>query len=165
MLGYYAPAARDRIAGGPRLATEITLVQTHVSGLVDRPIGAEAWLAREHKPPVQGGCASKASTVSRVELKCHLYTLPPQGVALGMCSTPRAGVPVSAVALANTCAFGPALAGMHQRFLQFFRRKLYLHHLTAYMDELEIQEASEQLLELAETYKLLDEVHCPEARQ
>ena len=61
--------------------------------------------------------------------------IPPSHSQLGLCGTPPVGLPFAALALSNNCCFGDALGVMRERFDKLYRRKVYVHHYTQYMDQ------------------------------
>jgi tubulin epsilon len=72
-----------------------------------------------------------------------------------------AGVPFSLLALANNCAVAGTFAAMQQRFSQLYRKRLYVHHYTEYMEQHVFDEAFETIAALAEDYRILDDVRRP----
>ena len=66
-------------------------------------------------------------------------------------------MPLSLLSLANNCAIGSQFLTMQQRAQQLYRRRLYVHHYTQFMEEAEFGAALEAASALAEDYALLND--------
>lgn len=76
--------------------------------------------------------------------------------AMPICTPRHAGAPFSLLCLANNCGMGGVLGGMHQRFSQLYRRRLYVHHYEEYIEAAELEAAQEAVAWLADAYRQLD---------
>ncbi len=74
---------------------------------------------------------------------------------------PAAGVPFSLLCLANNCGMGATFAAMQQRFQQLYRRRLYTHHYTQYIELADLDAAFETVSWLADSYQQLNNTTQP----
>ncbi|EFJ05451.1 hypothetical protein SELMODRAFT_431557 [Selaginella moellendorffii] len=64
-------------------------------------------------------------------LKIHWNT---GGFKVGVCRQPASGIPLSLVCLANNTCIRNRLLAMKHSFNMLFRKRVYIHHYTEYMD-------------------------------
>ncbi|KAK9816636.1 hypothetical protein WJX72_003106 [[Myrmecia] bisecta] len=79
-----------------------------------------------------------------------------EGFKLGICSTPPVGVPFSLLCLANNCCIRTTFGAMRERFLKLYKRRVYLHHYTQYMELEDIRGSLETVSSLIQEYEMLD---------
>lgn len=101
--------------------------------------------------------------ISRIRPSLRMAHWNSEGFKLGICNQPPVGVPYAALCLANNCCIRHTFAGMHDRFMKLFKRRLYVHHYEQYMEGQELVEASELLQSLMQQYADIDDVVTPPA--
>ncbi|CAG9462416.1 unnamed protein product [Pedinophyceae sp. YPF-701] len=84
------------------------------------------------------------------------------GFKIGMCSKPPVGLNYSLLALQNNCAIRSTFQAMSDRAFTLYKRGVYLHHYTQYIDEGVFGEAFEALRGLADGYAALDGMQPPQ---
>ena len=84
------------------------------------------------------------------------------GFKVGLCDRAPAGVPYSALCLANNCAMRKPLDAMTARFRKLRKRNLYVHHYAEYMSLEDMDFAAESIEELAAEYGRVDASEPPE---
>ncbi|PRW20279.1 epsilon tubulin [Chlorella sorokiniana] len=99
--------------------------------------------------------------IGRLRQQMRMAPWAEEAFKTGLCSCSPVGSTFSLLGLANNCGMAATLAGAQQRFLQLYRRRLYVHHYTAHLDAAELEAAAEAVGWLAESYRQLDDTTRP----
>ena len=83
-----------------------------------------------------------------------------QGFKVGLCNKPPLGAPHSLLSLTNNCCIRSTFDTMSQRFTKLFKRQVYVHHYTQFMDRGGLVEARDNVSALQQAY--LDVENMPE---
>jgi tubulin epsilon len=75
---------------------------------------------------------------------------------VGLCSVPPAGLPYSLLQLGNNCCIRNTFTAMEERFQKLYKKKVYLHHYTQYMDASCFDQAAATVRDLVDEYAALD---------
>jgi tubulin epsilon len=83
-----------------------------------------------------------------------------QGFKVGLCNKAPLGAPHSLLCLANNCAIGDVFGTMSDRFQKLFKRQVYVHHYTQFMEVDGMAAARESVRALQQAY--VDAANMPE---
>ena len=74
------------------------------------------------------------------------------------------GVPISLLSLANNTCIRQTFEAMRDRFCKLYKRRVYLHHYTEYMEEANIVEALDAVSSLVMEYDAVEHLQSQAAR-
>jgi tubulin epsilon len=84
-----------------------------------------------------------------------------EGFKVGLCNIPPIGQPYSLLCLSNNCCMKDTFQEMEDRFKKLYRKKVYVHHYTQYMDEHVFTESMESIHSLISEYERLQNAVPP----
>lgn len=79
------------------------------------------------------------------------------GWKIGLCTVPPAGLPFSLLTLANHTCIKTTFVELKERFTTLYRRKAHVHHYTDHIELNDFEQARENLLQLIEEYKQVEQ--------
>ncbi|GAB4819952.1 hypothetical protein N2152v2_006998 [Parachlorella kessleri] len=157
-----APKDMGKLVAGPRAMDQVfSDVFQNSYQLIDAEPRQHTYLACAllMRGNITAGDFSRV--IGRIKSQITMAPWNADGFKTGICSRAPVGVPFSLLALANNCAVGGTFEAMQQRFMQLYRKRLYVHHYTEYMEQQGFEEALETVAQLAEDYRILDDVRRP----
>eukprot|EP00741_Cyanophora_paradoxa_P019504 tig00021127_g18827.t1 len=83
------------------------------------------------------------------------------GFKVGLCSVPPQGAPYAVLSLANNCCVAGTFGEMTARFRRLYKRKVYVHHYTQYMEEGRFEDALHNVDLLVQEYEELARAVAP----
>eukprot|EP00898_Chlorokybus_atmophyticus_P000688 jgi/Chlat1/161/Chrsp1S03103 len=81
-----------------------------------------------------------------------------EGFKVGLCAAPPVGLPYSLLCLSNNSAIRGTFGSMRERFMKLYRRRVYVHHYTQYMEASLFDESLGALDNLLHDYEELEYV-------
>ncbi|KAL4496011.1 hypothetical protein ABPG72_015433 [Tetrahymena utriculariae] len=87
-----------------------------------------------------------------------------EGFKYGICNTPPIGQPYSLLCLANNTAIRDQFQTMVERFNKLYKRRVFVHHYTEYMDAKHFDEALNSITSLISKYEELHKVEEPSSQ-
>ena len=84
-----------------------------------------------------------------------------QGFKVGLCDKAPLGAPHSILSLANNCSIASTFGAMSERFGKLFKRQVYVHHYTQYMDVGGMAEAQSNVHALQHAYEDVANMPAP----
>eukprot|EP00882_Tetradesmus_deserticola_P008036 GHRQ01008465.1.p1 GENE.GHRQ01008465.1~~GHRQ01008465.1.p1 ORF type:complete len:484 (+),score=208.82 GHRQ01008465.1:280-1731(+) len=79
-----------------------------------------------------------------------------EGFKLGLCSQPPVGLPYSLLCLSNNCCIADTFSTLMARFDKLYKRKIFVHHYTEFMEATGFDAAAECLNGLIAEYRRAD---------
>ena len=93
--------------------------------------------------------------LARLRPSIRLPPWNPDGVKIGLCSTPTLGQPLSMLALTNSCCMAEVFGTLTGRFDRLYKRKAHVHHYTQFMEAEALAQARESLATVQAEYARL----------
>lgn len=84
-----------------------------------------------------------------------------QGFKIGLCDKPALGSPYSLLCLSNNTCITTPISGILGRFNKLYKRQVFLHHYTEYMEASAIQDAAQNCADLVGLYSDVEQQSCP----
>lgn len=100
--------------------------------------------------------ADVGRNVAKLKSQLKFVKWNPEGFKVGLCSVPPAGLPYSLLQLGNNCCIRNTFTAMEERFQKLYKKKVYLHHYTQYMDASCFDQAAATVRDLVDEYAALD---------
>ncbi|XP_073390075.1 uncharacterized protein [Physcomitrium patens] len=100
--------------------------------------------------------------VARMKSRLTMAHWNVEGFKVGLCNQAAVHSPCSLLCLANNTCIRSRFIGMKESFKQLYRRKVYVHHYTEYMDVSVFDTASNMMDDLIEEYETLETARTPE---
>ena len=97
-----------------------------------------------------------ARNVSRFKKSLKFVHWNVDGFKVGLCSVPPTGLTTSSLALSNNCCIRSTFTNMRDKFLKLYKKKVYVHHYTQYMEEDLFTQADEGVQALIQGYEDID---------
>lgn len=84
-----------------------------------------------------------------------------QGFKVGLCDKRSLGSPNSVLCLNNSCAIASTFGTMATRFGKLFKRQVYVHHYTQFMETQGMVDAQENVAALRQAYSEVEMMPAP----
>eukprot|EP00873_Tetraselmis_striata_P003164 jgi/Tetstr1/423428/TSEL_014109.t1 len=94
--------------------------------------------------------------LARIKPTLRMVPWNPEGFKIGLCSVPPVNSPLSLTCLSNNCCVRSTFTSMQDRFQKLYKRKVYVHHYTQFMEEATFDEAFQSVDALVRDYAELD---------
>uniref|UniRef100_A0A061RE11 Tubulin epsilon n=1 Tax=Tetraselmis sp. GSL018 TaxID=582737 RepID=A0A061RE11_9CHLO len=94
--------------------------------------------------------------MARIKPSLRMVPWNTEGFKIGLCGVPPADAPLSVTCLSNNCCVRGTFTSMQERFMKLYKRKVYVHHYTRYMEAAVFDQALEDVHSLIEDYAGLD---------
>ncbi|GBG58831.1 hypothetical protein CBR_g231 [Chara braunii] len=100
--------------------------------------------------------------IARIKNRLNMvYWNAPEGFKVGLCSKPPVGLPYSLLCLCNNCCVSDTFTNIKDRFSKLFKRGMFLHHYTKYMEPASFEDSLETLETLIADYQSLQWAQPP----
>ncbi|KAL2631509.1 hypothetical protein R1flu_016195 [Riccia fluitans] len=100
--------------------------------------------------------------ISRIQQRLHMVHWNTEGFKIGLCNQPPLDSPLSLLCLANNTCIGSRFASMKESFSKLYKRKVYVHHYTQYMDAGVFEDSCCQVDDLIAEYAALEVLRPPD---
>jgi len=82
---------------------------------------------------------------------------------ISLCHAVPKGTPYSVLSLGNSCSMKALFTQTNQGFMRLYTKKAHLHHYTQYMEMNLFEEALEEVRDLCESYKEVEQHRVPKS--
>eukprot|EP00397_Hematodinium_sp_SG-2012_P012137 GEMP01012299.1.p1 GENE.GEMP01012299.1~~GEMP01012299.1.p1 ORF type:complete len:498 (+),score=96.95 GEMP01012299.1:122-1615(+) len=109
------------------------------------------------------GVADIIRNVTRIKQHVRMLPFNEDSFKISLCHSVPAGTPYSVLSLGNSCAMRGLFSQTTQGFMRLYTKKAHIHHYTQFMEKSMFDDALEEVRDLCESYKEIEQHRLPKS--